>query len=289
MDTDDATTPVEGEDTAAAILPENTEVTEAQFDDDGNPIEVEDDEEFELDEGLKLRVPKDAALKLKELKEGTLRQADYTRKTQEVAEQRKALEAERQAVTQASQEELGARAEVIAIDQRLAEYQNIDWDRWEQEDPLSAQRGWRQFQTLQNQRQQAVGKFAQLHHQRTEQAASEKNTRLQKALGELQRDIPGYDAALGAKLQDFGIKTFGFTAEELADFEDARMVKVLHAAFEGAQARDKAKQAQKHLTAQQVTPAAKVGGKAAPIQGLDDRLSIEEWNRRRTEQLRKRG
>jgi hypothetical protein len=39
---------------------------------------------------------------------------------------------------------------------------------------------------------------------------------------------------------------------------------------------------------QQVQPAAKATRSSAPPAGLDDRLSIDEWNKRREAQLRKR-
>src|SRR6476646_10025915 len=120
MDTE-TTNPVGGEDTASATLGEDTGVgaegqtDDQQFDDDGNPIaQPEEEEEVELDD-LKLKVPKTAAEKLKALQEGNLRQADYTRKTQELAEQRKAFETERQTVQQASQAEIDALANVRAI------------------------------------------------------------------------------------------------------------------------------------------------------------------------------
>jgi hypothetical protein len=64
------------------------EATEAP--DEGQAEEVDDSVEVEY-EGEKLKVPA-------KIKDALLRQADYTRKTQEVAEHRKAIEAERQAV-----------------------------------------------------------------------------------------------------------------------------------------------------------------------------------------------
>jgi hypothetical protein len=62
----------------------------------------------------------------------------------------------------------------------------------------------------------------------------------------------------------------------------------LHLAFKGSKTDRQAKTVQNHLAAQAVQPAAKVGTAKAPIQGLDDRLSGEEWQRRRAAQLRKR-
>jgi hypothetical protein len=64
---------------------------------------------------------------------------------------------------------------------------------------------------------------------------------------------------------------------------------VLHDAFQYRQLSKKTQAAQGHVTAQKVEPAAKVTRASAPVQGLDDRLSIDEWTRRREAQVRKRG
>ena len=108
MSEETTTNPVEGEDNAPAILPDTQEVDtegqdEQQLDDEGNAIDPPDDGEEIEHEGRKYLVP--AALKPL-----LLMQADYTRKTQEVAEQRRAVQAERQALHQTSQAELDAYA-----------------------------------------------------------------------------------------------------------------------------------------------------------------------------------
>lgn len=87
MDLEMPTNPVEGEDNATAT-PVNTqevetEQLEPQYDADGN--EIPDEEEVEIDPELKLKLSKAEAQKLKD---AMLRQADYTRKTQELSQQR---------------------------------------------------------------------------------------------------------------------------------------------------------------------------------------------------------
>lgn len=291
MDTD-TTNLVGGEDTADdATLNAGTEVEaegdsfdSAEFDEDGNPVDgPSEDEEIELDD-LKLKVPKDQAQKVKE---ALLRQADYTRKTQEVAEARKALESEKQQFQNASQEELGVAATAINIANQLAAFNQVNWDAWEAEDPFEAQRGWRQFQQLKDTHGQALGRLNQLRTARVSAQQQEIATRVEQTKAALSKDIPGWSEDLKAKLNDFGAKEYGFTADELADMNiDPRIAKVLHAAFEHSQAKSKAKTAQRHLTAQQVEPAATTKARTAPPTGLDDRLSTEEWMRRRNAQLR---
>src|SRR5712671_4095938 len=65
-----------------------------------------------------------------ELKDALLRQADYTRKTQEVAQNRKALEAEKAAHDGRSQ---GMRAHILdaarvmALNDQLTQFDRVDW------------------------------------------------------------------------------------------------------------------------------------------------------------------
>ena len=70
------------------------------------------------------------------LKGAFFRQADYTRKTQELAEHRRALEAEREAFAQEAAAGRGAsrdRLRLIALDEHLAEFEGVDWDAFAEE------------------------------------------------------------------------------------------------------------------------------------------------------------
>jgi hypothetical protein len=111
--------------------------------------------------------------------------------------------------------------------------------------------------------------------------------RREQALAELARDVPDWSPELAVALHNFGRDHYGFSVEDLDGIDDARVVKALHAAYqwEGHQAKQRG--AERHASALAVRPAVKVGG-AAPKSGLDDRLSAEEWLRRRNAQLRKR-
>jgi hypothetical protein len=286
----EATNPVDGEDNAAATLPDDTEVTteevQPQFDDDGNEIQPEpEDEEIDLDD-LKLKVPKDQAQKVRE---AMLRQADYTRKTQEVAELRKALEADRNNLQQASDAELGAAAQATSIAQQLAAYQRVDWNAWNDNDPFEAQKAFMNFQQLKDAQQQALGQLQYLRNQRVSAAQQESARRIEEGKRTLAKDIPEWNDGHKAKLIEHAASAYGFTAQELDDIEaDPRVARALHDAFEGSQAKRKAQAAQRHVTAQQAQPAAKAGGSGAPPSGLDDRLSQSEWLKRREAQLRKK-
>src|SRR5688500_2430522 len=137
--------------------------TEATAASDENPPAEPHDPHAELDEieheGATYQVPK-------ALKGAFLMQADYTRKTQEVAALRKEVEAERAAFREAGEEEIGARARLVSLDDQIARFAKVDWDALENAAPLEAQKGWRHYQQLQQARGEAAGRLVNLAQQR---------------------------------------------------------------------------------------------------------------------------
>ena len=285
---DETTNQVVAEDTAVATLANDDGVTQDVLtDDDGNPIETpEEDDEIELDGDVKLKLPKSQA---EIARQHLLRQADYTRKTQELAEARKAFDAERQSLQSADEQELTARANIALIDRQIAQYANVNWAQAFDNDPFEAQKAFAQYQLLQQGKQQAQSFLDQTSRERTERQQQEIAKRVQEGAAELARDIPGWSPDLSAKLQDFGSKNFGLSKDDFDNIVDPRAVKLLHAAYQWHQHQETQKKAQSIAKQQEVTPAATGGKKAAPPQGLDDRLSPDEWLRRRNAQLAKRG
>ena len=285
MTEESATNPVEGEDNANATLPDTQEVEsegqdEQPLDEDGNPANpTEDSEEIEH-EGRKYLVPS-------ALKPLLLMQADYTRKTQEVAEQRRAVMAERQALHQTSQAELDAYAHATTLAGRLAQYQQVDWRAWHDSDPFAAAAATSDYQMLRDQHQAALGRLSQLHGQRNFLAQQDTARRMEKGRAALAKEIPGWSEDLKARLIGFAAG-YGFGRDELDDLEaDPRVARVLHAAFSGSTTAETARKVHNLVAAQQVQPAASVKARGAPPAGLDDRLSPDEWVRRRNAQLRK--
>ena len=263
---------------------ENLPTDEVETDDQQLETE-EEEEEIDLDDDLKLKLPKSQAEKLRL---AALRQQDYTRKTQELAEARKAFEAERQSLASADGEELTARANIALIDRQIAQYANVNWSQAFDQDPFEAQKAFAQYQLLQQGKQQAQEFLDRTSRERTERQQQETAKRIQEGAAELQRDIPGWSPELSAKLQDYGAKTFGLTKDDFDSVTDPRAVKLLHAAYQWHQHEQGQKKAQSIQKQQEVTPAATGGKKAAPPTGLDDRLSSDEWLRRREAQLAKK-
>lgn len=299
MSTETATSPVGGEGTAEeAILETEMEVetegeveTEPQFDEDGNPIEEPDeDEEVELDDDLKLKVPKSQAQKVRE---AMLRQADYTRKTQELAEARRTFDTERQNIAQATNQELALFADATSLGRELATFQKVDWNAWHQQaqatyDPdevAKVQSAFMRYQQVKDLHANTVNQLSQLENQRKSASQQETAKRVEEGRAVLAREI-GWNDELKAKLTDYALGQ-GLSREDLSDLEATpAAAKILRDAYEGHLARQKATAANRHVQAQQAQPAATVKAKSAPPVGLDDRLSIDEWQRRREKQVR---
>jgi hypothetical protein len=308
---EDPDTPSEVEDTEESTLDTEQEPDAVEYDEDGNPIEAEaeeDEEEIDLDDDLKLKVPKSAAEKLKELKEGALRQADYTRKTQELAEQRKSFETQRQAQQQMDAVETMARGDLANTNAQINQYEQFDWaaaranaqaidsenfDR-AQMDQLDAH--WQNYQLLKS-RQQKIGQLlaikAQERQSREQQSRQQLDAAVAKLLDEgtpeLKKAIPDWSRAKAATLTESMVKHYGIPRDEFDGIDDPKLYMVMADATAWREHQTKQKKAKTIEKQQEVVPAAKASaGKSAVAPGkLDDRLSPEEWVKRRNAQLSK--
>jgi hypothetical protein len=217
------------------------------------------------------------------LKGAFLRQADYTRKTQELAEHRRALEGERQAVQAAAQAHAGASQDTIrlaALDHRLEEFRDVDWDAFVRDDPHAAQLAWDAAQRLSQARTQLA--YAVAHH--SSRAELDRARQAAEAMAEtgrqLSQDIEGWSPEIASKLVQYA-QAFGVTIEELGQAADPRLWKLLHRAWRA----DHAEQQEAQVQAQAVRPAVLVSSGGGGGAGVRDELATKEWMRRRNEQM----
>jgi len=269
---------------------------ENEGDDEGDGTETEGDEaegeegtepEPELVEvefnGKKHKIPAD-------LKDGFLMQSDYTRKTQEVAEMRKSVEA-RQAEAEAqfnvSQEVLQARAALMLHDNQLEQFQNINWDEYEERDFIGAQSAWRQFQQLSATREKIASYLNEQQAQRSAQAEQETANRLRETRAFAEKEIKGWTPELDNKITEFAVSGLGLGIEELKSAYNPTIYKTLYLAYLGQQTL--AKQAAPPKTApSSVKPLAKVDSKANPSARKSiESMSMEEYAAHRHQQLAK--
>ena len=175
---------------------------------------------------------------IEELRSGHLRQKDYTRKTQELAENRKAMEAQYQEIERERAEYaqlLPAMAERI---QQAAE-QEPDWDTLYDTDPVmaaKAERQWRKEQEARTAQLQAV----QAEQQRMQQIAAQKQQQMQQSYLEQQRHIlpdiiPEWRDKKVAATEATQIRDFllgeGFSEQDVSGMSNAKLVKLARKAM----------------------------------------------------------
>lgn len=263
---------------------ETLDPTETEDGDEGTP---DDEAEIEVD-GQKYRVPK-------ALEGAFLRNADYTKKTQEVAETRRAIEAERVALAQAAEaqkEYLADHVRVTKLQEMVEYYETVDWDRADDENPDVANREWRRFQQAQAELNTAKQELQTKEQSRLEAKQAETRKALQEAGQVLARDIPGWNQQLALKLVETAA-SYGVTHEELAGegdkrvWVDPRVWKLFHAAHMWNQHQTKQANSERAKQAQTTAPIKTVGTKGAPVDPLSDRASIDVWMKARRNSVRK--
>lgn len=240
---------------------------EEDSDDDGEEVEYE---------GKTYKVPK-------ELKEGFLRQADYTQKTQQLAEQRKAVEATLERLGTVSEIERAAQSQIAAVEAKIALYDGIDWETWAQQDPMAVNNARWELNELRNEYNAAAQNLtaAQQHLQSVAQQETAK--RLEEGEKVLRERIPGWGQDKLHSILDESQKAYPFSRDDIVEAvrDNPLVLLVLNDALEIRKQATKAATVAKVQKQQAIVPAATVRGKSPVIKGLDDRLSTEEWVKRR--------
>lgn len=297
----DVIDPIEGGD-AAEVETDQNENTDDQLDsDEADPDEDngEDGEENpsgddeadyeEIERGDKrYKVHKD-------LKADLLRQDDYTRKTQAHSQEVARFEERVKAFETASEESLKASVEAKAIKDRLDAINALTEDDWSTLRRLDHQNGTDETMRLMRELQHLPQKLSEAEN--TSKAMREavlkeqseiQTKQLEQGQAILARDIPGWGPELGNKLTEFAMREYGVTPEkDSAAFMSPAIVKMAHDLFRFKESQRKTTQATKAREATK-NPPPKVAKSAAPVTGLSDDLSAEEWARRRNEQVAKR-
>jgi hypothetical protein len=250
-------------------------------DGDTQGVDPEVFEEVEY-EGKKYALPP-------ELKDAILRQADYTRKTQELAQTRQQAEqtfAQQQARIEAERANIQAVARLTALDERLQQYAGVDWDSLSQSNGELAQREFMKYQQLKDSRQQFVAQIQQHEGQRAMQEQQETARQLQDANEALSREIKGWSPDYAQSLREVA-KSLGAKEEQLNGIREPWIVKALHAQKVLAEMTKKAGAAAPAVAAK---PVRTISGGNAKATADPDKMSIEDWMRheqRRTASARR--
>lgn len=204
---------------------EETQEYEAAQDDEGEEYEEE------VQETPKYRVKagdEELEVDLDELVKGYSRTADYTRKTQALAEQRKAIEAEAQKVQEAKvlRDQYAQRLQLI--EQMLAQQPEEDLSALKDTDPIGyavkvAERAEREKQlaAVRQEREAVLAKQQAEHQQFLQQHLRQEAERLVAVIPEYADEVKG--ELVKREIRDYA-KSIGFSDQELSQVYDHRAV-----------------------------------------------------------------
>ena len=273
--TEEYEAPTEELDTLSTDMPDESQ-------EDMEPDEPEEELDETEFEGKTYKVPK-------EIKDALLRQSDYTRKTQELAEIRKAAEFERQSITAAKEADEAAdelKADLRTVDKALKSFENVDWAKFAADSPAQAQAYMLQYQQLQMQRQQLSGGLEQLEH--TSRASREQahSAALAQAKADLLQAMPDFTPELAVKITQSTVSAYGFTPDELSRVSDPRQVRILRDAMMWRESQAKAKQAAKPTPATEPVRTVRASSKATVN---PDKMTTAQWMEYERNRIAKKG
>jgi len=225
------------EETQDESLEEEPEEEESEEDDDHEGTEEREVEGQDLYavtiDGEEHQIPLDELLK------GYSRQSDYTRKTQQVSEQRKEFDAMKQNMAQEYQQIQAERNQYVQSLQNLMEtsmgnvdkFANIDWETMKETDPIEYVTKREEFREAQE-KVQGMRNEQQMAQQR--QASQEQTSRqelLQREHNALVDALPDWgnpdkQKGLAKGIRDYAMGQ-GFAKEELDSLVDHRSILVL--------------------------------------------------------------
>lgn len=222
--------PVEGEE-----APEGEEEQQEEYYEDDSEEDSSEDQEQQR---FKVKVNgEELELSQEELINYAQQGADYTKKTQQLAEQRKAVEAERESVEQAKQLRDAYAQRLQMIEQMLTTQESgEDLESLKELDPIGyavkvaeMQQRDKQLQAVNAERQRIAYEQQAEQQQYLQQYLSQQAQEVAKALPEFADPEKG--EVVKADLRKFA-KSIGFSDEELSQVRDSRHVIALYKAMQ---------------------------------------------------------
>jgi hypothetical protein len=273
---------------AEAEATEEVESEEATEEPD-EEVEEEEQSQDEVPAILKLKVNgEDVEKPLDEVVALAQQGLDYTQKTQQVAEQRKELEAYAEQIKmqeQAFQEQMQLNnvliedvAKITSLDQQLNQYANVNWQQLSDNDFVEAQKLFFTYNQLQQERSQLVSQFEAKKQQVVQKQTQLMSEKIAKGKEILAKEIPNWSPETNQALLSTG-KDYGFSDAELNSIVDPRHVKVLHDAMQWRKLQQNSTVKKKVSSAK---PVVKPGSK-------DTKAEANSNHRNLREQLRKTG
>ena len=268
----------------------NEQADEEAEQEDEPEADAEDDEDSdEQPQTFKLKIKGEEIEKpLEEVINLAQMGADYTQKTQEVAEQRRQLEDYAQTIKvqeetlqrqyEAQQMFLSEVADIKAIDSQLAHFANVNWQELSDNDFVEAQKLFFTHNQLQDKRRQITANLETKAKQMQQQREAQLQQRVEEGKAILAKEIPNWSQKTSQEIISVG-KEYGFTDDELGTIVDPRHVKVLHDAMQWRKLKGNSVVKNK---VSQAKPVVKAGSK-------DTKQEASSVKRQVRDQLRKTG
>lgn len=219
------------------VIEETIEQVEIQEDMEGDTQEYEEPEE-EPTPTYRVKVGKEEVeVPLDELLKGYSRTADYTKKTQEVAEARKAVESERQKIEEASRLRDQYAERLSVIEQMLNHTEKAeDLSALKETDPIGyavrvaeqAERE-KQLTAVRAERQRLAQQQQAEQSERLKAHLASEAAKLRDAIPEISDEVKG--EVVKREIREFA-KSIGFSDQELAQVYDSRAVLTLYKAMQ---------------------------------------------------------
>ena len=230
-ETEEVEVEAEAEELEAEDIVEDDEPEEAD-----DEVEAVEALEEQPEETYRVRIgDDDVDLTLEELRLGYMRQGDYTRKTQQVAEVRKQAEAELEALT-AQRESYANQLAQLETALNQSEPTQEYWDALQSEDPIEYVK---QREALRDRRDalaQVQSEQQRVQQEQYQQLQVQTQERLKQEAEKLLDVIPEWRDADVAQKQKNAVYTYaqrhlGYSEQELSQIGDHRAVNVLRKAY----------------------------------------------------------
>lgn len=229
--------PEQSQDQAEEMVEQETEEYEAQAEETEEVASEEAQEEVEEKPRYRVRVNnEELEVDLDELIKGYSRTSDYTKKAQTLAEQRKAVEAERSKIEEAAKLRDTYNQRLQVIEQMLTAQPEEDLTALKDSDPVGyaikvAEKMERdkQLAAVRAERESVAAKAQAEQQERLKSHLSQEAERLKAALPDLADEVKG--EVLRKEIKDFA-RSIGFSEQELAQVYDHRAVLALYKAMQ---------------------------------------------------------
>jgi hypothetical protein len=252
--------------------------TEGQLEDQQETDEVEYSEEEEPKPRYKVKASgEEVEVELDELIKGYQQGADYTKKSQALAEQRKALEAERNHLEYVKQERQAYAQKLQALDSFLSQQnQGVNLDVLKETDPI----GYAVAVAEQSQREKQLAVVRNEQQRLAQQQQSEQQTSLQNHLRQESEKLTSLIPELATpqgdavrkQIRDYA-KSIGWSDQELSQLYDSRAVVTLYNGMKYQQLQKSKPEVNKKLQA--APKMMRSGTSAPPTKSSSDKQAMQ--------------